>query len=107
MEQDAGPGRPTFSWARNQYAALGAWKTQLTDQKVASDRPVNLYKPADQDIDRGAHGIFDRKARGFFDPRFLESLPTTTRTFAAALGRSAEEKVKTYQAIAAERKTKR
>jgi hypothetical protein len=96
-----------FPGLGNQYAALGAWNAQLTDQKVAADRPVNLYKPADQDIDRGAHGIFDRKAGGFLDPSFLESLPTTARTFAAALGRTLEEKAKTYRSIAAVRKVKR
>ena len=40
-----------FPGLGNQYAALGAWGTQLTDQKVAADRPVNLYKPADDGTD--------------------------------------------------------
>lgn len=91
----------------NHYAALGAWDSQLTDQKVTVDRPVNLYQPADQHTDRGAHGIFDPKAGGFLDPSFLASLPRTARTFAAALSRTVEEKVNTYQAIVAERKIRR
>lgn len=86
----------------SQYAALGAWDSQMTDQRVASDRAVNLYHPADHDTDHGAHGIFDSKAGGFLDPSFLESLPSTARTFAAALGRTIGEKVKTYRAIASE-----
>ncbi|MGI8493458.1 MAG: SDR family oxidoreductase [Acidimicrobiales bacterium] len=96
-----------FPGLGNRYAALGAWDTQLTDQKVAPDRPVNLYQPADQDTDQGAHGIFDAKAGGFLDPSFLETLPATARTFADALGGTLREKARTYRAIAAERTGKR
>ena len=35
----------------NHYAALGAWDTQLTEQPVGADRPVNLFHPADDDHD--------------------------------------------------------
>ena len=96
-----------FPGLGNQYAALGAWDTQLTDQKVAADRPVNLYKPADHDTDHGAHGIFDAKAGGFLDPSFLEALPTTARTFATALGRTVGDKARTYRAIASEHRSRR
>jgi NAD(P)-dependent dehydrogenase (short-subunit alcohol dehydrogenase family) len=96
-----------FPGLGNQYAALGAWDTQLTDQTVSPDRPDNLRKPADDEIDAGAHGIFDAKAGGFFDPSFLKSLPTTARTFASALGRTAEEKARTYRAISTGRKADR
>ena len=93
-----------FPGLGNQYAAIGAWDTQLTATPVSADRPNNLDKPADDVFDRGAHGIFDDKAGGFFDPSFLRALPTTARTFAAACGRTAREKAATYRAIAAERK---
>lgn len=93
-----------FPGLGNQYAARGAWDTQLTGEKVAADRPVNLYKPADQEVDHGAHGGFDSTAGGFLDPSFLESLPKTARTFAAAVGRTVGEKAKTYRALASERK---
>jgi NAD(P)-dependent dehydrogenase (short-subunit alcohol dehydrogenase family) len=76
----------------NQYAAIGAWNTQLTDQHVGPDRPSNLYQPVDDDEDRGPHGIFDDKAGGFTDPTFLRSLPTTAATFARAVGRTARDK---------------
>lgn len=92
-----------FPGLGNQYAALGAWDTQLTGQEVDPDRPVNLYKPADDERDAGAHGIFDSKAGGFFDPSFLKSLPKTARTFATAVKRTAEEKKRTYSAIMAEK----
>lgn len=92
-----------FPGLGNQYAALGAWDTQLTEQPVGPDRPVNLYKPADDERDFGAHGIFDSKAGGFFDPSFLKSLPQTAKTFAIALRRTAEEKKRTYSAIASEK----
>ena len=76
----------------NQYAAIGAWDTQLTDQPISAERPDNLYHPADQEIDHGAHGAFDDNAGGFFDPGFLRSLPTTAQIFATALFRTAREK---------------
>jgi NAD(P)-dependent dehydrogenase (short-subunit alcohol dehydrogenase family) len=69
----------------NQYAALGAWDSQLTSQPVRPDRPSNLYEPADREADHGAHGSFDDQAGGFLDPSFLESLPTTARTFCRAV----------------------
>lgn len=92
-----------FPGLGNQYAAIGAWDTQLTDQKVDPDRPVNLFAPADTGSDSGAHGIFDDKAGGFFDPSFLKSLPNTAATFVTALGRTAREKRENYSAMAASR----
>lgn len=92
-----------FPGLGNQYAAIGAWDTQLTDQGVDPHRPVNLHEPADEEHDAGAHGIFDSKAGGFFDPSFLKSLPRTAKTFAVALRRTAEEKRRTYAAIAEEK----
>lgn len=76
----------------NNYAALGAWDTQLTDLPVGADRPVNLYQPVDQDEDYGAHGIFDARAGGSLDPSFLRSMPATARTFALALAWTTREK---------------
>lgn len=96
-----------FPGLGNQYAAIGAWDTQLTSQTVSPDRPVNLFKPADDTDDGGAHGIFDDKAGGFFDPSFLRTLPKTAATFATALGKTASEKAHTYQAIAADKKAGR
>jgi NAD(P)-dependent dehydrogenase (short-subunit alcohol dehydrogenase family) len=68
----------------NHYAALGAWDSQLADLPIGIDRPDNLHDPADDDEDAGAHGIFDDKAKGFFDPSFLKTLPQAGRTFLAA-----------------------
>lgn len=78
----------------NQYAAIGAWESQLTDTKVRPDRPVNLYDPADMEIDHGAHGSFDGQAGGFLDPSFLKTLPKTALTAwraAVATARSKQE----------------
>ena len=61
----------------NQYAAIGAWESQLTSQPVSPDRPSNLYEPADAKTDHGAHGEFDHQAHGFFTPSFLKTLPAT------------------------------
>jgi NAD(P)-dependent dehydrogenase (short-subunit alcohol dehydrogenase family) len=77
----AGQVAPGFG---NHYAALAAWDSQLTDEPVLPGRPDNLRHPADQDLDAGAHGIFDGKARGFLDPSFLKTLPATARTFVEA-----------------------
>jgi NAD(P)-dependent dehydrogenase (short-subunit alcohol dehydrogenase family) len=73
----------------NQYAAIGAWESQLTEQTVSPDRAVNLYEAADDDLDHGAHGSFDDKAGGFMDPSFLKSLPETAKTFFQAAAATA------------------
>jgi NAD(P)-dependent dehydrogenase (short-subunit alcohol dehydrogenase family) len=80
----------------NQYAALAAWDSQLTDIPEPAHRTVNLYEPVDEHEDKGAHGIFDDKAGGFWDPSFLKSMPSTAVTFFRALGRTASEKRKRY-----------
>jgi NAD(P)-dependent dehydrogenase (short-subunit alcohol dehydrogenase family) len=76
----------------NQYAAIGAWGSQLTSQPVRPDRPSNLYEPADRARDHGAHGSFGNQAGGFLDPSFLESLPTTGKTFCVAVARTVRDK---------------
>ncbi len=82
-----------FPGLGNQYAALGAWDSQLTST-TARDRPANLHQPVDTSFDAGSHGSFDDKAGGFFDPSFLESLPHTAMLFSRAVGRTAVEKVR-------------
>jgi NAD(P)-dependent dehydrogenase (short-subunit alcohol dehydrogenase family) len=85
----AGQIAPGFG---NHYAALAAWDSQLTDQPITADRPDNLRRPADDDRDAGAHGIFDGQAGGFFDPSFLRTLPATARTFVAAAVATARDR---------------
>jgi hypothetical protein len=81
-----------FPALANQYAALGAWESQLTGEPARPGRPVNLRSPVDVDHDYGAHGRFDAKAGGFFDPSFLKTLPQTAKTFAIAVSRTVTEK---------------
>ncbi len=81
----------------NQYAAIGAWNSQLTSQPVRADRPSNLYEPADRDADHGAHGSFDDKAGGFLDPSFLESLPATAKTFCVAVAHTVRDKQQVWK----------
>lgn len=81
-----------FPGLGNQYAALGAWGSQLTDQASDSDRAVNLWEPADEERDAGAHGIFDDQAGGFMDPSFLKTLPHTAKLFSKAVARTVAEK---------------
>lgn len=68
----------------NQYAALGAWESQLTDQPISPERPANLRRPIDTDHDLGAHGRFDDQAHGFLDPSFLATLPSAGTSFMRA-----------------------
>lgn len=84
----------------NQYAAIGAWESQLTSQKVGPDRPSNLYEPADVDTDHGAHGEFDQKAHGFFTPSFLKTLPQTAVKAGKAASSTIKEKQRTVKAKA-------
>jgi len=90
-----------FPGLGNHYAALGAWDTQLTSEPVKAGRPVNLFEPADAERDHGAHGIFDDRAGGLFDPSFIKTLPTAARTFVKAVTRTAVEKRRVYTAMAA------
>ena len=94
-----------FPGLGNQYASIAAWSAQLTGMETRPDRPVNLYKPADDERDAGAHGIFDQKAGGFLDPAFLRSLPQTARMFGEALKRTAAEKGDKYRSIRAVRRS--
>jgi hypothetical protein len=80
----------------NQYAAIGAWDSQLTERAAGTDRPVNLWEPVDDAEDHGAHGIFDDKAGGFTDPSFLRSLPDTVAKFGKATAMSARERAHFY-----------
>jgi short-subunit dehydrogenase len=66
----------------NQFAARGAWEEQLSDRPIQPGRPVNLYDPADADEDFNAHGTFDDRAKGFFTPSFLVTLPKAVKNFA-------------------------
>jgi NAD(P)-dependent dehydrogenase (short-subunit alcohol dehydrogenase family) len=68
----------------DQYAARGAWESQLSDRPIPPGRHGNLTEPCDAAVDAGAHGRFDDRAHGFFDPSFLRSLPSAARTFAVA-----------------------
>jgi NAD(P)-dependent dehydrogenase (short-subunit alcohol dehydrogenase family) len=81
-----------FPGLGNQYAAIGAWETQLTSIPIDPERPANLRHPLDHDDDRGAHGIFDNEAGGVLDPSFLRTLPTTARTFGRAVALTVADK---------------
>jgi len=76
----------------NQYAAIGAWESQLSSQKVSPNRPSNLYEAADVDTDHGARGEFDHDAHGFFTPSFLKTLPQTMVKAGKAASSTIKEK---------------
>lgn len=80
-----------FPGLATQYAALGAWDSQLTDKPVPPDRPANLWHPVDQDEDKGAHGIFDDKTGGVRNPEFMASLPSNAKNFGLAAARATRD----------------
>lgn len=90
-----------FPGLGNNYAALGAWDTQLTEIPISPERKANLHLPVDTTTDHGAHGIFDDRAGGALDPSFLRSLPNVARTFWTALGWTAQAKSRRYSRIMA------
>lgn len=59
------------------YVARTGVSSQLADFAADPDRRVDLWHPVDDAAggDRGAAGIFDRRAHGVRDPSFLRSLP--------------------------------
>lgn len=85
----------------NQYAAIGAWESQLTSQRISRDRPSNLHEPVDVDKDHGANGEFAHDADGFFTPSFLQTLPQMAVTFGRALAHTAEDKKRRFRASGA------
>ncbi|RZU54025.1 short-subunit dehydrogenase [Krasilnikovia cinnamomea] len=46
----------------DRYLARTGYASQQTGQPHDPEYPGNLWKPADQDVDHGAHGAFDRRA---------------------------------------------
>jgi NAD(P)-dependent dehydrogenase (short-subunit alcohol dehydrogenase family) len=76
----------------NQYAAIGAWDAQLSEQDADPGRPSNLWEPVDAGSDHGSHGIFDDEAGGSTDPHFLESMPQNLKNLALSVaGRTREQ----------------
>ena len=46
----------------DRYLARTGYKAQQTDRPRDPDQPANLWEPADDDVDYGAHGDFDTGA---------------------------------------------
>jgi NAD(P)-dependent dehydrogenase (short-subunit alcohol dehydrogenase family) len=78
----------------NQFAAIGAWEAQLTDEPTSTSDPVNLRKACDEVDDFGSHGRFDDRAGGFLDPTYLRTLPDTARKFGVALRATVADKMR-------------
>lgn len=77
----------------NQFAAIGAWDAQLTDEPTRASDPENIVCACDDTVDFGAHGRFDDVAGGFRDPAYLKTLPDTACKFATALRATIAEKL--------------
>ncbi len=48
----------------DRYLGATGFKSQQTDEPVDPNRPANLWEPADQETDYGAHGAFDGRSHG-------------------------------------------
>ena len=81
----------------NQFAAIGAWDSQLTERAAGAADPVNLFTPVDDDTDHGAHGDFGDQAGGFLQASYLKTLPKTAATFGRASAAAVAEKVRRYR----------
>ena len=46
----------------DRYLARTGFDSQQTDEPVRPDRPANLWHPADEETDYGAHGVFDDRS---------------------------------------------
>lgn len=64
------PGFADWKLGQNGY------EMQMTDMPVDQNRPNNLWEPVEGD--RGAHGIFDDRARSFSPQAWLNMHPTLT-----------------------------
>ncbi len=80
----------------NQYAAVGAWDAQLTDERTQPSDAANLMHTCDETDDFGAHGRFDDRAGGFLAPSYLRTLPDTARKFGVALRATLAEKMQRF-----------
>jgi short-subunit dehydrogenase len=78
----------------NQYAALAAWDSQLTDEPLRPGRRANLCAPVDDTTDHGARDGFGDEAGGFLDPSFLRTLPDAGRKAGIAAARTLREKLR-------------
>lgn len=77
----------------NRFAAATAVSSQLADRPVQPDRPANLWAPADDSVDFGAHGSFENLTGGALAPAFLRTLPGSIAALVGAARAVALERV--------------
>jgi short-subunit dehydrogenase len=78
----------------NQYAAIAAWESQLTDEPLRPGRRANLCTPVDDTEDHGGRDGFGDEAGGFLDPSFLRTLPDAGRKAGVAAARTLRDKLR-------------
>ena len=75
----------------DRYLARTGFASQQTDDPKPSDQPANLFEPADEHRDYGAHGLFDARASRHspqaWASRHRRVLATAAATAALAGGR--------------------
>jgi NAD(P)-dependent dehydrogenase (short-subunit alcohol dehydrogenase family) len=49
----------------DRYLGRTGFKSQQTDQPRDPDQPANLWRAADEHVDHGTHGDFDKRAKGW------------------------------------------
>lgn len=48
----------------DRYLGRTGFASQQTEEDRPTDQPVNLWEPADREVDHGTHGVFDDRAKG-------------------------------------------
>jgi NAD(P)-dependent dehydrogenase (short-subunit alcohol dehydrogenase family) len=56
-------GNRVAPWYADRVLARTGFRSQQTDEPEDPDRPDNLWEPVDDEVDHGAHGVFDDRAR--------------------------------------------
>jgi NAD(P)-dependent dehydrogenase (short-subunit alcohol dehydrogenase family) len=56
-------GNRVAPWYADEVLADDGFRSQQTDEPEDPDRPDNLWEPVDDEVDHGAHGVFDDRAQ--------------------------------------------
>ena len=82
----------------NQYAAIGAWDAQLTDEPTQPIRPRQPRRTrATTNADAGGTAGSTTAAGGFLDPAYLKTLPDTARKFGVAVRATVADKMRRFR----------
>jgi hypothetical protein len=58
-------GNKIAPWYADWELSRMGYKSQQTEEPRDKSRPDNLWQPQDAEVDHGAHGVFDNRAKNF------------------------------------------